>query len=977
MKIKILVFLLVQKLVIVTTLAQVTFSFKPKNLELIPRNLSNNKGVVNFNGFILNSQYSKLRIVTYQNKTIIEDSSKTYSFGSNSIPFSYSKSIDAGKYVYDFDLIFYGVDTLKYQVKNIVCGDVFIVQGQSNAVANTYNGLANTLYKDSFIRSYGTSSNAASACANDSNWYIADGDGAYNKGCIGQWGLVLAKNLLDSFKVPIAILNGAVGGTSVSQHQKNQSLPKDLNTIYGRLLYRMNKSKLENHVRAILFFQGESDGVYPIYHDTLFKKLYKDWRKDYKKVSRYYFVQVRAGCGSPTLEFLEIQRQFEFTLSNLKVISANGLNAHDGCHYGFNNGYKQLGNSLAPLLARDLYNSKIKSNIDPPNIQSANFLNENNNKILLTLTNPNDSIYIDNNFWNLFSLKGEPGMAITDGIKQANTIILTLNKSTCQPLYLSYLGKAGSQAWVKNRFGAGLISFNNILVNPTLNKYVYFVCPNIETIVGKDSMNGLNYYWKNLSTNQTYNSAKIKVKTTKDLNFEYSVKGFCKPDTNWVAISVDKTPKPNLGNDTTLCLSQIINYNFMNKYAEVSWINNNIMFNGFNYSVTNNSNLIVKVKSSNGCNLLDTVKVNYSNPNLWISAPSKICVNTQKKVTCNPNFKTYNWNNTNINSNEYTATHGTTYLKTIDSFGCLKNDSVIIETYPQINYVKPSPAFCKNDSAQIYLPQNMIKWQMAGTTLPTAYFFKETNSSVIVLTDANSCNYTDTLQPIVYPLPIFTLGKDTAICEKAKLKIICPLLANYYTWNGLSSTLNYVEISKGIVICQLESNQQCKFMDTIQVSQISSPILNFPSDTTICQNDSLVFESTNAIKYYLNNQFYNKAIIKLDGNCKLAIENNEGCRTEKNITLATIDCTSKIEKTNKSNDILIYPNPSNGIINVQFKTHQTGDIIIYNSLGQILYSENMDNQISKTIEIASNTKGIVYLTIKTNNNIFSKVLVLE
>ncbi len=843
-------------------------------------------------------------------------------------------------------------------------------------MANSYNGLANTLYRDSFIRSYGTSSNSASVCANDTNWYIANGDGYYNKGCIGQWGLVMAKNLLDSFKVPIAILNGAVGGTSVSQHQKNQLLPKDLNTIYGRLLYRMNKAKLENYVRAILFFQGESDGVYPIYHDTLFKKLYKDWRKDYKKVSRYYFVQVRAGCGSPTLKFLEVQRQFEFTLSNLKVISANGLNAHDGCHYGFNNGYQQLGNSLAPLLARDLYNSKIKTNIDPPNIYSANFQNENNNKIVLTLMNPNDSIYIDNNFWNLFSLNGEPGMAITDGIKQANTIILTLNKSTCQPLYLSYLGKAGSQAWVKNRFGAGLISFNNILVNPTLNKYVYFVCPNIETIVGKDSMNGLNYYWKNLNTNQTYNSAKIKVKTTKDLNFEYSVKGFCKPDTNWVAISVDKTPKPNLGNDTTLCLSQIINYNFINKYTEVSWIHNNIMFNCFNYSVTNNSNLIVNLKSSNECPLLDTVKVNYSNPNLWISAPSKICVNTQKKVTCNPNFKTYNWNNTNINSYEYTATHGTTYLKTIDSFGCLKNDSVIIETYPQINYVKPSPAFCKNDSALIYLPQNMIKWQMAGTTLPTAYFFKETNSSVIVLTDANSCNYTDTLQPIVYPLPIFTLGKDTAICEKAKLKIVCPLLANYYTWNGLSSTLNYVEISKGIVICELESNQQCKFMDTIQVSQIPSPILNFPSDTNICKNDSLVFESTNAIKYFLNNQFYNKAIIKLDGIYKLAIENNKGCRTEKNITLATIDCTSKIAGV-ENNTIKIYPNPNFGKINLQFETPQTGEVFIHSSLGQLVYKELLTNQSSTCIKLPLELKGIFYITVKNNKYNISKIIIVE
>lgn len=101
-----------------------------------------------------------------------------------------------------------------------------------------------------------------------------------------------------------------------------------------------------------MYFQGESDGPYPAFHDSLFRILYKDWFIDYKGIQQNYFVQVRTGgCGSPTAAFSEVQRQFEFTLNKLKVISANGLNAHDGCHYGFVNGYELLGKEISALPA--------------------------------------------------------------------------------------------------------------------------------------------------------------------------------------------------------------------------------------------------------------------------------------------------------------------------------------------------------------------------------------------------------------------------------------------------------------------------------------------------------------------------------------------------------------------------------------------------------------------------------------------------
>ncbi len=62
----------------------------------------------------------------------------------------------------------------------------------------------------------------------------------------------LAKRLLASQKVPIFMINAAVGGTRIDQHQRNEADPTDLKTIYGRMLWRVREAKLTHGIRAIL-----------------------------------------------------------------------------------------------------------------------------------------------------------------------------------------------------------------------------------------------------------------------------------------------------------------------------------------------------------------------------------------------------------------------------------------------------------------------------------------------------------------------------------------------------------------------------------------------------------------------------------------------------------------------------------------------------------------------------------------------------
>ena len=76
---------------------------------------------------------------------------------------------------------------------------------------------------------------------------------------LGWWGMELAKRLLESQKVPIFILNAAVGGTRIDQHQRNAAAPTDLTTIYGRMLWRVQQARLTHGIRGILWHQGESD----------------------------------------------------------------------------------------------------------------------------------------------------------------------------------------------------------------------------------------------------------------------------------------------------------------------------------------------------------------------------------------------------------------------------------------------------------------------------------------------------------------------------------------------------------------------------------------------------------------------------------------------------------------------------------------------------------------------------------------------
>ena len=147
-------------------------------------------------------------------------------------------------------------ETILNSVTNLVCGDAFLIDGQSNALATDTREDAPRETSE-WIRSYGRpTGNAPDASANlwcYPVWKARKDD----KAELGWWGMDLAKRLVASQKVPIFMINAAVGGTRIDQHQRSAADPTDLSTIYGRMLWRVRQARLTHGIRGILWHQGD------------------------------------------------------------------------------------------------------------------------------------------------------------------------------------------------------------------------------------------------------------------------------------------------------------------------------------------------------------------------------------------------------------------------------------------------------------------------------------------------------------------------------------------------------------------------------------------------------------------------------------------------------------------------------------------------------------------------------------------------
>ncbi len=484
----ILTFLLI--FIVSISYGQVTFTTVPLDKQLVGRDVVTNLGDVIIEGEVNNVgvTYNAIEIKLYRDGIVQNTSTQTQTltFTGNLAPFNFSIPIIAE--LHNYSIKIYGKQgttlTLEKEVVDIVAGDVYIIQGQSNAVAYSFGEDfpdPDVFNHSQFIRVYANgTSDEADLQAND-NWYEGQGGLWIDaNGNTGMWGQKLAKTLVDTHNIPIAIFNSAHPGEVISffEPDSDPNTPFTfLGRNYGKLYYRLNKTGLTNKVRGVFWSQGEANGstngnTSIVDYKSSFINLKNNWLTHYPTIERFYVFQTKNGdCDGDLHLIKEAQRQLAFEDPAVSIIpTASFTHRGDNCHFNYANGYEIFANRLFSLVNRDLYGVSTAVEIDAPMIQSATLVNS------TTLEIETDAITLSiATVAEDFLLEDASQVDITNTITSiavfGSKIIFTLSADPGANATISYLAQAGGVAgnFITNSNGLEIICFYRYPIVPPTN----------------------------------------------------------------------------------------------------------------------------------------------------------------------------------------------------------------------------------------------------------------------------------------------------------------------------------------------------------------------------------------------------------------------------------------------------------------------------------------------------------------------------
>ncbi|WP_461133820.1 sialate O-acetylesterase [Spirosoma lituiforme] len=432
--------------------AQVSVAFDqwPARLQLYPRDQSN-QCTVAISGRVPLNEVSAVSLVVLRNQDRYQYARTTVDASTGR--FAFKPVIKAELSQYSFQVFVHrptSGDSVQVAIRDsIVCGDVFLIMGQSNALGR----INENAFRSEFCRTFGVNNGPVTYNPADTAWCMTN----TTEGTNSLWGVELQRYIKEQQGIPTAVINGAAGSTDIVSHAtRDANQPASMNTLYGRLYYRVSKAGVAGQVKAMIWRQGEAEAANdPDVYIRVFPQLYSYWKTDYPGLKKVYHSQlnlltnevIKAGA------LRDFQRRSKALFGDNEPIATVGLPGYQGLHYD-EVAYRQFGLELYRLIARDFYASADTSNIASPNLQRLYYNNARQDEITLefepgqdvhwpadtTITNPATGHKYTQSLSNFVYTdypNGESGL-VKSVTEQGNRLIVKLTKPVTAS-HLTYL----------------------------------------------------------------------------------------------------------------------------------------------------------------------------------------------------------------------------------------------------------------------------------------------------------------------------------------------------------------------------------------------------------------------------------------------------------------------------------------------------------------------------------------------------------
>ena len=471
----------------------VVFDNLPKDQQLYARN-DRNEAVVPINGIIELTDWSYFSVVVSRNKQRYAYSRSKLVYDKGIGKFSMNSVIRAELADYDFDVYACRTSTdsiLVVSRKDVVSGDVYLVHGQSNAIAIK----GGTAFASKYCRTIGLD--------NLEDRWITPFQITNSYWWSGSWANENERLFVEKRELPICIINAAVPGTKIREHNIVNN-PRDLpGTLYGNLLYRVKQAGI-TRIRAFFWYQGEND-VFddPNGYGGEFNKLANYWQIDYPMVEQFIIIQINI-LNTRFYEagnLRDFQRRTKYIYPKFNTFATIGV-TDDGVHYSKSQ-YQEFGRRIYHVIAPRVYGLTDTYNISCPDIQKVFYSSSKKDEITLEFDSgqemrwPNDTI-----------VKGSDGNLVKLSLN--NYLYLDGNENKSAEIISSKV--EGNRIAIKLK---STVSASKLNYLPS-----YYIVPNLPFFIGPYliNKNGLPAFsFHEVAIQNALNSTELKAEAT-DVN---------------------------------------------------------------------------------------------------------------------------------------------------------------------------------------------------------------------------------------------------------------------------------------------------------------------------------------------------------------------------------------------------------------------------------------------------------------------------
>ncbi len=408
------------------------------------------------------------------------------------------------------------------------------------------------------------------------------------------------------------------------------------------------------------------------------------------------------------------------------------------------------------------------------------------------------------------------------------------------------------------------------------------LCAGESQVISPDFTSADNWIWQDGSTSPTY-----MVNAAGQISIEVS--NVCGSVFDTINASVlPGIPLLNLGNDTSLCSSDVLVLELNIPGVDITWFDGS-----HDPQITVSQGGMYTAEISNACGVAsDTLIVSTlaDIPQLMLGPDQTLCPG--ELLTFNPGIPNvqYLWQDGSIASSFSTTLPGLITLTISNACGASTDSVLIIESTegPQLN-LGPDVTACMGDTVTIQsgITGVVYTWQ-DGTANP---FYQTSTDIQLMLHIANSCgedNDTITVQFIAAPDP--DLGPDTLLCDNEILTLnsdVNPL--NTVTWQDGSHVSDFVVTSAGVYSLQ-QSNICGAKTDSIVVSYQSSPApFSLGPDVILCPGESVILNAPVTTDQLIWQDGSDSTMITANAEQIYSLAISNACGTTKDEVNVTID----------------------------------------------------------------------------------------